>query len=440
MTTPIRTWIIACATVLASSAAIGVPLTDEEVARVREGIMTNYRALQEEGVEITEQVLGELADEGIAGIEDFGDLSLDQIGSLASFLAYSARRGELVEHLSGIASQETGEGAVAMMYIATFIDADAEGGAAQLEDAFRRAAAHPAMPGALVDGSTLNLYQSMGRYGRADVAAAAFDDEPELMLRLLPDGLSSVGLRSSSFLLDAAGAMDAPASDRARTLLRERMLEIATAGMAGESANESGSRSSYTSSHGFLNGAFARGELVDHGLPALDILWSSDPEISSFGDLRGSVVVLDFWATWCGPCIASFPHMREMVEHYADYPVRLIGVTSLQGRHYGLERVRTDTSENPELEYELMAELMPQREMTWDVVFTEQSVYNQDFGIIGIPYVAVVDAEGIVRKIALHPTLNADELDEAIRDALVDAGHAAPGPMGHDEHSDATER
>ncbi len=43
--------------------------------------------------------------------------------------------------------------------------------------------------------------------------------------------------------------------------------------------------------------------------------------------LRGSVVVLDFWATWCAPCVASFPHMLELEKQFAGRPVRFISVT-----------------------------------------------------------------------------------------------------------------
>jgi thiol-disulfide isomerase/thioredoxin len=48
--------------------------------------------------------------------------------------------------------------------------------------------------------------------------------------------------------------------------------------------------------------------------------------ITKFGD--GNVYVLEFWATWCGPCRAGMPHLSEMQEKYADYGVTIIGVSN----------------------------------------------------------------------------------------------------------------
>jgi len=53
-------------------------------------------------------------------------------------------------------------------------------------------------------------------------------------------------------------------------------------------------------------------------------------EARTLSDLKGKIVVLDFWATWCGPCINSIPHTNELAEKYKD-DVVFIGVCAKRG-------------------------------------------------------------------------------------------------------------
>jgi thiol-disulfide isomerase/thioredoxin len=50
----------------------------------------------------------------------------------------------------------------------------------------------------------------------------------------------------------------------------------------------------------------------------------------SLKDLKGNVVVMDFWATWCGPCAQSIPQMQKLHEKYKDRHVKIVGLTYLE--------------------------------------------------------------------------------------------------------------
>ena len=127
--------------------------------------------------------------------------------------------------------------------------------------------------------------------------------------------------------------------------------------------------------------------------------------------------MLDFWATWCGPCIAAFPKVRELAAHYEGYPVTILGVTSLQGSHTFPDGSREDTSDNPQREFELMTGFMDQKDMTWPVAFTSQQVFNEDYFVEGIPHLAFIAPDGTVR----HNGLNPHGLTKAEEIAMIDA-------------------
>jgi len=107
-------------------------------------------------------------------------------------------------------------------------------------------------------------------------------------------------------------------------------------------------------------------------------------------DLKGKVVLLDFWASWCAPCMASWPALQELYEANKDKGFELLSITSLQGR-FGSEKEIP-----PEREIELIGEFIRKHEVTWPVLFSDRSVNDPEYGATTLPLYVIIDRQGRV--------------------------------------------
>jgi thiol-disulfide isomerase/thioredoxin len=166
--------------------------------------------------------------------------------------------------------------------------------------------------------------------------------------------------------------------------------------------------------------------LIGKAAPELHFKWSSRDDLKTLSALKGKVVVLDFWATWCGPCVGSFPQVRELVEHYKGADVVVVGVTSIQGHVSNLQAQPIDTKGDPAKEMALMQDFIKAKDMTWTVAFSEEEVFNSDYGIMGIPYMAIIAPDGTVRHAGLHPAMPLAEKTVKIDALLKEFGLKVP--------------
>lgn len=117
-------------------------------------------------------------------------------------------------------------------------------------------------------------------------------------------------------------------------------------------------------------------------------------------DLKGKVVLLDFWAVWCGPCIATFPHLRQWQEEYGDKGLVMIGLT----RYYnftwdeaGKKAVRSPTPVSPADEQAMLVKFAAAHDLKHRLAIQADDSLSDYYGVTGIPHVVVIDQQGIVR-------------------------------------------
>jgi thiol-disulfide isomerase/thioredoxin len=92
-------------------------------------------------------------------------------------------------------------------------------------------------------------------------------------------------------------------------------------------------------------------------------------------DLLGKVVVIDFWATWCGPCVAEMPHMKEVYAKYASKGVEFVGISS-------------------DLDKDAPAKFVKENDIKWIQTFDPGSPASRKYGVEYIPSVWVVGKDG----------------------------------------------
>ena len=123
-------------------------------------------------------------------------------------------------------------------------------------------------------------------------------------------------------------------------------------------------------------------------------------EFLSSGDLRGKIVLIDFWATWCSPCVTATPGLARIQKKYKDEPVVILGISA-------------DRDRAP------WKEFIEKHKLDWTHFYDERGMMANRFQIEVFPTYIVMDHEGIVRfrEQGWHSQLDA-QIDDQIRSLL----------------------
>jgi len=141
-------------------------------------------------------------------------------------------------------------------------------------------------------------------------------------------------------------------------------------------------------------------ESIGIGKPAKDFtvkMLSGDS--FTLSSQKGQVVLVDFWATWCGPCLREIPRMKKIYATYRDKGFEIIGVS--------LDRKKGD-----------LVKYIQDKELDWKISYS--GAFWSDptarlYGVNSIPSTWLVDKEGILREIGL----SGEALEKSIRDLIL---------------------
>jgi len=118
-----------------------------------------------------------------------------------------------------------------------------------------------------------------------------------------------------------------------------------------------------------------------------------EQEPKKLTDLRGQVVLLDFWAPWCGPCRYTLPNLARWQTKYKSKGLVILGVT----KYYGQAEQKPVT---PKEELDYLRSFRKRQALPYGFVVTDGNTDEFNYGVFSIPTSFLIDRKGVLRYIS----------------------------------------
>lgn len=141
--------------------------------------------------------------------------------------------------------------------------------------------------------------------------------------------------------------------------------------------------------------------LIGQPAPPLEAAAWVNGDPRPLDSLRGKVVVLDFWAIWCAPCVASFPDLKALHKEFHSEGLEIVGVTRPYNFSWDMESDSPVGGEEPvevDVEKDAVERFMKKHDLPFSGLLAPKPDHLfSDYGVSGIPHIVVIDRKGVVR-------------------------------------------
>jgi cytochrome c biogenesis protein CcmG/thiol:disulfide interchange protein DsbE len=126
--------------------------------------------------------------------------------------------------------------------------------------------------------------------------------------------------------------------------------------------------------------------------PEIEVARWLDAPPATLASLRGRVVVLEFWATWCEPCQQTMPKLRALQDKFRDRGLVVVGLTEFYGESNGRSVTRDE-------ELSEIAAFKRRLRLSYGVGVATSDVNNLRYGVRALPATFLIDRRGVVRYV-----------------------------------------